>query len=117
MEQKGLVIMDTPGNDASSMAGMAAGCAQVCVFSSGHGTPIGCPLMPVIKITGNRETARLMEDNIDFDASPALTGEKTIDQLAGDLHALLVDTASGRETKAELLGYTETAVMRACNYV
>ena len=58
-----------------------------------------------------------MEDNIDFDASPALTGEKTIDQLAGDLHALLVDTASGRETKAELLGYTETAVMRACNYV
>ena len=117
VEQKGLVIMDTPGNDASSMAGMAAGGAQVCVFSSGHGTPIGCPLMPVIKITGNRETARLMEDNIDFDASPALTGEKTIDQLAGDLHALLVDTASGRETKAELLGYTETAVMRACNYV
>ena len=42
---------------------------------------------------------------------------QTIDQLAGDLHALLVDTASGRETKAELLGYTETAVMRACNYV
>lgn len=117
VEQKGLVIMDTPGNDASSMAGMAAGGAQVCVFSSGHGTPIGCPLMPVIKITGNRETARLMEDNIDFDASPALTGEKTIDQLAGNLHALLVDTASGRETKAELLGYTETAVMRACNYV
>ena len=116
-EQKGLVIMDTPGNDASSMAGMAAGGAQVCVFSSGHGTPIGCPLMPVIKITGNHESFQLMEDNIDFDASPALTGEKTIDQLAEELYTILLDTADGQETKAEMLGYTETAVMRACNYV
>ena len=69
------------------------------------------------KTTGNHESFQLMKDNIDFDASPALTGEKTIDQLAEELYAMLMDTADGQETKAEILGYTETAVMRACNYV
>lgn len=64
--------MDTPGNDASSIAGMLAGGAQICVFSTGRGTPLGSPIAPVIKITGNRATYQAMEDNIDFDASPVI---------------------------------------------
>ena len=35
VSEKGLVIMDTPGNDPSSVAGMVAGGAQVIVFSTG----------------------------------------------------------------------------------
>ena len=54
--KKGLVIMDTPGHDPSSVAAMVAGGAQVVVFSSGRGTPTGNPIAPVIKITGNRIT-------------------------------------------------------------
>ena len=50
---KGLVIMDTPGNDPSSVAGMVAGGAQIVVFSTGRGTPTGNPVAPVIKITAN----------------------------------------------------------------
>lgn len=68
-------FMDMPGNDASSIAGMLAGGAQVCVFSSGRGTPLGSPIAPVIKITGNAGTWAAMEDNIDFDASPVITAE------------------------------------------
>src|SRR5699024_2923773 len=64
-EDRGLVIMDTPGNDPSSLAGMIAGGAQICVFTSGLGTPTGNPVAPVIKITGNRGTFQMMEDNID----------------------------------------------------
>ena len=71
---QGLVIMDTPGNDPSSVAAMVAGGAQVIVFSSGRGTPTGNPLAPVIKITGNRITFAKMEDNIDVDASPIIYG-------------------------------------------
>ena len=114
---KGLIIMDTPGNDASSMAGMAAGGAQVFVFSSGRGTPIGSPLCPVIKITGNRHTFKMMEDNTDFDASPVLFGEKTVEELGEELKDILIETCNGKETKAEALGFTETAIMRACNFV
>ena len=116
-EQKGLVIMDTPGNDASSIAGMLAGGAQIVVFSSGRGTPLGCPLASVIKITGNERTYQIMKDNIDFDASPALCGAKSIEELGGELYEMVVETCNGKMTKAEALGFTETAVMRACNYV
>lgn len=114
---RGLVVMDTPGNDASSIAGMLAGGAQLVVFSSGQGTPLGSPIAPVIKITGNEYTYRMMADNIDFDASPALTGFKSIAELGDDLYAIVRDTCNGKQTKAETLGFTETAVMRACNYV
>lgn len=116
-EDKGLIIMDTPGNDASSIAGMAAGGAQICVFSSGCGTPIGSPVIPVIKITGNRETFQMMGDNIDFDASPVVFHEKTVEELAESLEDMLLECCNGKATKAEALGFTETAIMRACNFV
>ena len=66
--KKGLVIMDTPGNDPSSVAAMVAGGAQIVVFSTGRGTPTGNPLAPVIKITGNKLTYANMIDNIERQA-------------------------------------------------
>lgn len=117
VEDKGLVIMDTPGNDPSSVAAMVAGGAQVIVFTTGRGTPTGNPISPVIKITGNKLTYAAMEDNIDFDASPAIYGEKTLGELGDELLQMVVDTANGKQTKAESLGYTEIAIARVCNYV
>ena len=115
--KSGLVIMDTPGNDPSSVAAMVAGGAQVVVFSSGRGTPTGNPIVPVIKITGNKLTFAKMEDNIDLDASPLIYGTKTLDQLGDQLMTMVVDTANGKQTKAESLGFTEMAIARVCNYV
>ena len=62
--KQGLVIMDTPGNDPASVAAMVAGGAQVIVFSSGRGSPVGHPIAPVVKVTGNKITFANMEDNI-----------------------------------------------------
>ena len=115
--KQGLVVMDTPGNDPSSVAAMVAGGAQVVVFSSGRGTPTGNPIVPVIKITGNKLTFAKMEDNIDLDASPLIYGTKTLDDLGGELLQMVVDAACGKQTKAEALGYTEMAIARVCNYV
>ena len=115
--KQGLVVMDTPGNDPSSVAAMAAGGAQVVVFSSGRGTPTGNPIVPVIKLTGNKLTFAKMEDNIDLDASPLIYGTKTLDDLGGELLQMVVDTACGKQTKAEALGFTEMAIARVCNYV
>lgn len=114
---KGLVIMDTPGNDPSSVAGMVAGGAQIVIFTTGLGTPTGNPIAPVIKITGNKRTFENMQDNIDFDASPLIYGLQKIDELADELLGLVVKTANGKYTKAESLGYIEIGIMRACNYV
>ncbi len=114
--KSGLVIMDTPGNDPSSVAGMVAGGAQVIVFSTGRGTPTGNPIAPVIKITGNRITFAKMEDNIDVDASPLIYGGN-FQEMGDDLLKLVSEVASGRQTKAESLGYTEMSIARVCNFV
>jgi len=115
--EKGLVIMDTPGNDPSSVAGMVAGGAQIVVFSTGRGTPTGNPIVPVIKITGNRITFANMKDNIDVDASPVIYGPQTLKELGDELLKEVIEVANGKQTKAETLGYTETAIARLCNYV
>lgn len=114
---EGLVIMDTPGNDSSSIAAQIAGGCQLVVFSSGRGTPIGNPIAPVIKITGNRESYRKMRDNIDLDASPIIYGVKTLEEMGDEMMDLVIKTANGQLTKAESLGYTEIAVARVCNFV
>ena len=98
--KQGLVIMDTPGNDPASVAAMVAGGAQVIVFSSGRGSPVGHPIAPVVKVTGNKITFANMEDNIDFCAAPLIYGEKTVEQLGTDLLNMVVETACGKQTKA-----------------
>ncbi|MEF3318200.1 UxaA family hydrolase [Peptoniphilus grossensis] len=114
---EGLVIMDTPGNDPSSVAGMIAGGAQVVFFSTGRGTPTGHPLAPVVKITGNRETWQIMKDNLDYNASQVIYGEKTMKEQGEDLFNELIEVANGKLTKSEVFGYTETAIARAANFV
>lgn len=114
--KSGMVIMDTPGNDPSSVAAMVAGGAQVVVFSTGRGTPTGNPITPVIKITGNRLTFAKMEDNIDVDASPIIYGGD-LKTMGDELLKLVAEVASGRQTKAEALGFTEMAIARVCNFV
>ena len=106
----GLTIMDTPGYDIESVSGMTCGGAQVLLFSTGRGTPIGNPLIPVIKVTGNVETAQRMADNIDFDASGAVEGTSTIDELGGQLLKMLEDVCDGAEPAAERLGFADFSI-------
>ena len=116
VEKKGLVIMDTPGNDPSSIAGMIAGGAQIILFTSGRGTPTGNPIAPVIKISGNRITYENMKDHIDIDASHVIYGPESLEELGEMILKEVIDVASGKLVKAEILGFIETSVMRICNY-
>lgn len=117
VNEKGLVIMDTPGNDMSSIAGMIAGGAQIIAFTSGRGAPTGHPIAPVIKITGNRDTYAAMEDNTDIDASGIIYEAGSLPKLGDRIMQEVFDVAQGKLTKAEALGFMETAVVRICNFV
>ena len=114
---KGLVIMDTPGNDPSSVAGMAAGGCQLVLFSTGRGTPTGNPIAPVIKLTANPITYGKMKDTIDVDGSILLEHPEKMDEVADALVAEIIDFANGKATKSESLGFYELAIARVCNYV
>ena len=110
--KKGLVIMDTPGYDVESVTGMLAGGSQIVLFTTGRGTPVGSPFAPVIKITGNPNTAKNMADNIDFDASCVLAGKETLEAAGERLFALMLETANGALCCSEKLGHCEAAITR-----
>ena len=101
--RKGLVVMDTPGYDVETMAGMAAAGAQVILFTTGRGTPVGFPAVPVIKISSNSELFAAMEDDIDLDAGTILAGKSAAD-VGDEILAFLLRVAGGEKVKAEING-------------
>ncbi|MCF0253577.1 MAG: UxaA family hydrolase [Duodenibacillus sp.] len=115
--KKGALIMDTPGYDISSVTSMVAGGATLVVFTTGRGTPTGHALAPVLKVTGNRETARRMADNMDVDVSGVLEGEMTVAEAGELVLEAVVETASGRATKAEAFGFSDIAVDHVCRFI
>ncbi len=96
----GLVLMDTPGSDIFSLTGMAAGGAQILLFTTGRGSPVGFPIAPVVKIASNSELFNMMEDDMDVNAGRLLEGVSIGD--AGDeLVDLIKRVAEGEQPKAE----------------
>ena len=114
---EGLVIMDTPGNDPSSVGGIIAGGCQLVIFSTGLGTPTGNAIAPVLRITANGRTAQTMADNIDFDAQATIYGPESMEELRDRLIDQIIAVCNGEPTCAEALGYTETALPHLCNYM
>lgn len=108
--KKGLFIMDEPGYDPESVTGIVAAGAQVVVFTTGRGTPLGSPVAPVIKITGNPRTYKTMKDNIDVNAGTIIAGKETIEEVSKRLYEKVLKVASGEKTKAEFLGHRELAI-------
>ena len=51
-----------------------------------------------------------------MDASPIIYGGD-LKKMGDELLELVAEVASGKQTKAESLGYTEMAIARVCNYV
>ena len=110
--KQGLFFMDTPGEDIDSITGMVAGGAQIVVFTTGRGTPTGCPIAPVIKITGNPDTYKNMTENIDVNGGKVMLGESTIESIGEEIFELIVEVANGKEAKAEILGHREFGIYR-----
>lgn len=115
--QKGAVVMDTAGYDISSVTSMVAGGCQVVIFTTGRGTPTGNAIVPVMKVTANEHTYRWMEDNMDYDLSPIIRGEKTPQEMGAELLDEIVAIANGKLTKAEAYGFSDIAVDHVCRFV
>ena len=99
--RQGLVVMNTPGYDAESITGLAAGGTQVIIFTTGRGTPVGFPVVPVIKVSSTSELYEAMSDDIDVDAGSVLYGT-TVAHVGEEIVAVLLRVARGEKTKAEI---------------
>lgn len=108
----GLTVMDTTGDDVRSVSGMVAGGAQIVAFTTGRGTPVGCPIAPVIKVASNSRVFREMRDCIDINAGTVVDGKETPSQVGQRIFQYMLQVASGRKTKAERLGQRDFAIDR-----
>ncbi|MBL8210185.1 MAG: altronate dehydratase [Bryobacterales bacterium] len=103
----GFVFMNTPGYDPVSLTGLAAGGCNLIAFTTGRGSAIGFPSVPVIKIATNQAMYNRMKDNMDVNAGRIAEGEATVAQVGQEIFDLLLRVASGERTCAERLGHKE----------
>ncbi|WP_203291363.1 UxaA family hydrolase [Maricaulis parjimensis] len=106
----GVTLLEAPGNDAVSTTAMAAAGANLVLFTTGRGTPLGTAV-PTLKLSTQSDLAERKPHWIDFDAGPVASGE-SLDAAADRLWQLILDTASGRRARNELYDEREIALWK-----
>jgi len=110
--ERGLALLESPGNDGVSATAEVVAGANLILFTTGRGTPLGVPA-PTIKISTNTELALKKPKWIDFDAGVLSAGEIPFDQLAQNLLDFILRVASGEiKTKNELNGFREITIFK-----
>ena len=109
-KEKGLSLLQAPGNDAVSATALDASGAHIVLFTTGRGTPLGFPV-PTIKISSNSDIANKKPHWIDFNAGKVLEGT-SIDKCASELLHHCLAVASGQQTCNEKNGSHEIAIWK-----
>jgi altronate hydrolase len=107
---KGLVILESPGNDAVSTTALIAAGAVIVLFTTGRGTPLGFPA-PTLKISSNSDLAQRKPRWVDFDAGSLIVGADR-ETLTADLLDLIAAVASGAPCRHEQAGAREIALWK-----
>jgi len=110
--KKGLILMDTPGQDIEQITGMVAGGCQMVIFTTGRGTCCGSPIAPTIKVATTTALFEKMRDNMDLNAGTIITGTETVARVGKRIFEELLQVASGRLTRSEILGFNDFAIRR-----
>lgn len=105
----GLTLLEGPGNDIVAVSALAAAGANLILFTTGRGTPLGAPV-PVIKISSNSALADKKMSWTDFDAGRLTDGDAQA--AADELLKLILDTASGKKTRSEENNYFDFAIWK-----
>ena len=110
-KKAGLNLMIGPGNDSISITNLLSSGAQILLFTTGRGNPLGTAI-PTIKISTNTNLYNRKKQWIDFDAGIILEN-KSFEEAADELWDLIIDVASGRrKTKNEVNGYREIMIFK-----
>ena len=111
VRERGLNLLQAPGNDAVSSTALAASGATLILFTTGRGTPLGFPV-PTIKIASNSRLASAKPNWIDFDAGRVFDLDD-FGSVAAELLGSIIEVASGRmQTKAEINDQREIAIWK-----
>ena len=107
----GLSLLQAPGNDLVAATALAISGAQMILFTTGRGTPFGCPV-PTVKVSTQSDIAERKKNWIDFNAGKLLEGESMSD-LTEELFAYVLKIASGEASPAsEALSKRNLAIFK-----
>ncbi len=107
--EKGLNLLNGPGNDMCAVTNLAAAGCHIVLFTTGRGTPFG-GFVPTLKIATNSELAAKKSNWIDFNAGAVLDSD--FDTQLDKLIDLVVDIANGKMTKNEINNTKEIAIFK-----
>lgn len=110
--QNGVSFVDTPGNDLACSLGLCCAGAQMILFTTGRGTPMGFAAAPVIKITANRKMYQMMNENFDINLSSVVEGEVSLASGGEEVFQKIVSVADGELSAAEKLDHREFSLYR-----
>jgi altronate hydrolase len=105
--KRGFIFMDTPGYDPVSATGQVAGGANLIAFTTGRGSCFGCKPSPSIKLATNTPMYNRMSEDMDINCGEILDGGASVEEMGQRIFDLLLETASGKRSKSEDLGYGE----------
>jgi altronate hydrolase len=105
VEAQGFCFMDSPGYDPVSATGQVAGGCNVICFTTGRGSVFGCKPTPSLKLATNTPLYKRMTDDMDIDCGPIADGAASVQEIGERIFRLVLDTASGKKTKSEELGF------------
>lgn len=109
-KKQGLNLLTGPGNDIVSTTNLTAAGANIILFTTGRGTPLGASV-PTIKVSSNSRLAKRKSNWIDFNAGE-LIESNDFENMTEEIFKLLIDIASGRQTKNEQNGYREISIFK-----
>lgn len=108
--EQGLNVLRTPGNDIVSSTALALSGAQIILFTTGRGTPLGA-CVPTIKISSNSSLAQRKSSWIDFNAG-SIVSDTSVDCLSKELLKNVLFVAEGELTKSEISNNFEFAIFK-----
>ncbi|TDV35849.1 altronate hydrolase [Paraburkholderia caballeronis] len=104
VDTHGLVFMDAPGYDPMGATGQIASGANLVVFTTGRGSCFGAKPAPSIKVATNTKMYQRMVDDMDINCGEIMDGTASVEQKGEEIFRMIVEVASGRESKSETLG-------------
>lgn len=110
VREKGLNLLNAPGNDLVAATALAASGCQIVLFTTGRGTPFGS-FVPTMKISTNTQIYELKPHWIDFNAG-VLLEDKGMDEVLDDFISYLIKVASGELVNNEKNDFREIAIFK-----
>jgi len=102
--EHGFVFMDSPGFDPCSATGQIASGANMICFTTGRGSMFGAKPVPSIKLASNTPMYTKLSGDMDINCGVVIDGEKSVQELGAVIFEEILEVASGKKSKSELLG-------------